>query len=115
GGRGGRVAVAGGRRAWGRGGRAGTIPTVAGSVGPTADATTGRASGAPITTIPSRRRTRAIRTRADAGQGARSPPAAIMARRAPPPEARRVRAGRALSDRLLVRWCQQSAPGEDGV
>ena len=38
-----------------------------------------------------------------------------MARLAPPPEARRVRAGRALSDRLLVRWCQQSAPGEDGV
>ena len=38
-----------------------------------------------------------------------------MARPAPPPEARRLRARRALSDHLLVRWCQQSAPGEERV
>jgi len=38
-----------------------------------------------------------------------------MARPAPPPEARRLRARRALSDHLLVRWCQQSAPREERV
>jgi len=38
-----------------------------------------------------------------------------MARPAPLPEPRRPRAGRALSDHLLVRWCQQSVPGEQRV
>jgi len=38
-----------------------------------------------------------------------------MARPAPLPEPRRLRASRAFSDHLLVRWCQQSAPGEERV
>ena len=37
-----------------------------------------------------------------------------MARPAPPPESRS-RRGRALSDHLLLRWCQQSAAGETRV
>ena len=38
-----------------------------------------------------------------------------MARPAPPPEGRRLRPGRVLSDHLLLRWCQQSATGETWV
>jgi len=38
-----------------------------------------------------------------------------MARPAPPPESRQGDAGRRLADRLLLRWCQQSAPGERRV
>lgn len=38
-----------------------------------------------------------------------------MARPAPPPESARSRAGRPLSDHLLLGWCQQSAPGERRV
>jgi glutathionylspermidine synthase len=38
-----------------------------------------------------------------------------MARPAPPPEGRRRRHGRVLSDHLLLRWCQQSAAGEARV
>ena len=38
-----------------------------------------------------------------------------MARPAPPPELPRPRAARPLADHLLLRWCQQSAPGEARV
>jgi hypothetical protein len=38
-----------------------------------------------------------------------------MGRPAPPPEGRRLRPGRVLSDHLLLRWCQQSAIGEAWV
>ena len=38
-----------------------------------------------------------------------------MARPAPPPEGRRRRPSRVLSDHLLLRWCQQSAVGEARV
>ena len=38
-----------------------------------------------------------------------------MARPAPPPEPRRGNPARRLTDHLLLRWCQQSAPGETRV
>ena len=38
-----------------------------------------------------------------------------MARTAPPPESRSGDPARRLADRLLLRWCQQSAPGETRV